>query len=87
MSVVLRNKPDFIPRAYAKLGLRPPADFRAGYLLMERPFDPLRQRRVEKFFWVAEREGATPFGSEADAWAAFDRSGCGRREDYETETL
>ena len=41
------------------------------------------ERKAETMTWVKRADEATGFLSAEDAWAAFDRSGCGRREDYE----
>ena len=60
-----------------------PTTVAEAYMDAERRFDPVARKPVQITTWVPKREQATAFLSEEDAWAAFDRSGHGRREDYE----
>lgn len=79
----VRSKEGMMARAYARAG----APWTAGtddsprYMVLARTWDGTR--RVERGSFIEGPDGATAFLSEADAWAAFDRTGVGRREDYE----
>lgn len=57
------------------------------YMLTERRWDPVSRKTVVRPFWVHRPEDATFWQSEDAAWEAFDRSGCGRRDDYEIQPL
>lgn len=87
MSFHLRLREGFLARAYARVGLPAPAGEAHGYLRCDRVWSEAARRRVERVTFEESAETAARFASEDEAWAAFDRSGYGQREDYEVIEL
>jgi len=88
MNYYVRSCDGFLAKAYARVKLPPPdAEAPPSYMSVEKRWSEEKRKRVEIVTWVGDRCDATSWSSEEDAWAAFDRSGHGRREDYVVEPL
>ncbi len=75
----LRTKDGFIPEAYQRAGVTVPPGHCPPQYMQVQYGRPLRVN------FYTDASMATLFGSEAEAWKAFDQGGSGRREGYVVE--
>ena len=80
MNIVAFN-PDAVKPRMDALGI--PWTGMRCYMVAEKFWNEARKRRDFRVYFLAEEAAATPFATAEDAWLAFDRSGVGRRSDYE----